>query len=1040
MYLRAMKHLIWMAALLALPASLKAQKLDALAFRAVGPALTSGRVADLAINPLNPDEWYVAAASGGVWKTSNHGLTFQPLFDDQGSYSIGCITLDPSNAHTVWVGSGENNNQRSVAYGDGVYKSTDGGSSWTNVGLKASEHIGMIAVHPKNSNTVWVAAYGPLWSSGGERGIYKTTDGGMTWRRVLNVSEHTGFNEVHLDPRNPNILFATAHQRRRHVHAYVSGGPESGLWKSEDGGETWSEVKNGIPGGDKGRLSLAISPVNPDLHYLMVEGHGTYRSTNRGASYSKRSDHATSGNYYVELVASRSDANTLYSMDTYVQWSEDGGATFKRLGEKNKHVDNHAFWQNPSNPKHLILGCDGGIYETWDHGQAWHYKENLPITQFYRVSVDNAEPFYGIYGGTQDNFSLGGPSRTLNDRGIVNSDWYVTQTGDGFESQIDPTDPNIVYAQAQYGGLQRFDKKSGEGVPIKPIEPVGGKAWRWNWDAPLLISPHDSKTLYFAANVVFKSVNRGNSWTAISGDLSRQLDRHLIPVMGKIQGLDAIAYKQSTSMYGTITALHESPKVKGLLAVGTDDGLIHISSDAGANWTKLDKLPGIPDLTFVNDVKWSQHAADVLYAVFNNHKNGDFKPYLMVSKNRGKTWEALSAGLPQRGSTYVIAEDHKDASLLFVGTEFGVFTSTDGGLTWTKLKKGLPTVAVRDIAIQEREDDLVLATFGRGFYVLDDYSPLREIKNDIKKNEAIVLPIKPVVLYHEASPLGYGGAGFLGAGYYMADNPKVGATFTYWVKNAPKTLKEQREELEKKNSVAVYPNKEAIRAEADEVKPHLSLVIRSSEGKVVRVLQAKYVNGLKRSTWDGKLARSGSPDKGSYLAPSGSYSLQLLGVQGTKIDTLTKPVSFQVSHLSNLSLPAEKSTDLVLLQSQLDALQQRMDAVSRQMGEVKTRLDRIEKQVDFGVNSPANLRGEVAKVRAEWRSLGLVLDGDELIASKEFETMPGLRDRLSSAAWGAYSMRSDPTQSMKDQRRVVAEQLTELEKQLLNLLAQSSKW
>ncbi len=1040
MYFRAMKHLIWMAALLALPASLEAQKLDALAFRAVGPALTSGRVADLAINPLNPDEWYVAAASGGVWKTSNHGLTFEPLFDDQGSYSIGCITLDPSNSHTVWVGTGENNNQRSVAYGDGVYKSTDGGSSWTNVGLKASEHIGMIAVHPKNSNIVWVAAYGPLWSSGGERGIYKTTDGGTTWRRVLNVSEHTGFNEVHLDPRNPNVLFATAHQRRRHVHTYVSGGPESGLWKSEDGGETWSEVKNGIPSGDKGRLSLAISPVNPDLHYLMVEGHGTYRSTNRGASYSKRSDHATSGNYYVELIASRSDANTLYSMDTYVQWSEDGGATFKRLGEKNKHVDNHAFWQNPSNPKHLILGCDGGIYETWDHGVAWHYKENLPITQFYRVSVDNAEPFYGIYGGTQDNFSLGGPSRTLNDRGIVNSDWYVTQTGDGFESQIDPTDPNIVYAQAQYGGLQRFDKKSGEGVPIKPIEPTGGKAWRWNWDAPLLISPHDSKTLYFAANVVFKSVNRGNSWTPISGDLSRQLDRHLIPVMGKIQGLDAIAYKQSTSMYGTITALHESPKVKGLLAVGTDDGLIQVSSDAGANWTKLDKLPGIPDLTFVNDVKWSQHSADVLYAVFNNHKNGDFKPYLMVSKNRGKTWEALSAGLPQRGSTYVIAEDHKDASLLFVGTEFGVFTSTDGGLTWTELKKGLPTIAVRDIAIQQREDDLVLATFGRGFYVLDDYSPLREIKNDIKKNEAIVLPIKPVVLYHEASPLGYGGAGFLGAGYYMADNPKVGATFTYWVKNAPKTLKEQREELEKKNSASVYPSKEAIRAEAEEAKPHLSLVIRSSEGKVVRILQAKYVNGLKRSTWDGKLARSASPDKGSYLAPAGNYSLQLVGVHGTKIDTLTKPLGFNVSHLSNLSLPAEKSADLVLLQNQLDALQQRMDLVSRQMDEVETRLDRIEKQVDFGVNSPANLRGEVAKVRAEWRSLGVVLDGDELIASKEFETMPGLRDRLSSALWGSYSMRSDPTQSMKDQRRVVAEQLTELEKQLLNLLAQSSKW
>ena len=1035
-----MKHLIWTAAIAALPAAMQAQKLDALAFRSVGPALTSGRVADLAVHPTNADEWYVAAASGGVWKTTNHGVTFEPLFDDQGSYSIGCITLDPSNPHTVWVGSGENNNQRSVAYGDGIYKSTDGGASWTNMGLKASEHIGMIAVHPKNSNIVWVAAYGPLWSSGGERGIYKTTDGGKTWRRVLQVSDHTGFNEVHLDPRNPNILFATAHQRRRHVHTYISGGPESGLWKSEDGGETWTEVKSGIPGDDKGRLSLAISPVNPDVHYLMIEGHGTYRSTNRGASYSKRSDHATSGNYYVELIASKHDADAVYSMDTYAQWSEDGGATFKRLGEKNKHVDNHAFWQDPLNPKHLIMGCDGGVYETWDHGSTWHYKDNLPITQFYRVAVDNAEPFYGIYGGTQDNFSLGGPSQTINDRGIVNSDWYVTQTGDGFESQVDPTDPNIVYAQAQYGGLQRFDKKSGEGVGIKPIEPTGGKAWRWNWDAPLLISPHDSKTLYFAANVVFKSTDRGNSWTTISGDLSRQLDRHQIPVMGKIQGLDAIAYKQSTSMYGNITALHESPKTKGLLAVGTDDGLVHISSDGGANWTKLDKLPGIPELTFVNDVKWSQHSADVLYVVFNNHKNGDFKPYVLVTKNRGKTWETLSTGLPQRGSAYVLAEDHIDASLLFVGTEFGAFTSTDAGVTWTELKKGLPTVAVRDIAIQQREDDLVLATFGRGFYVLDDYSPLREIKNDIKKNDAIILPIKPAVLFHEASPLGYGGAGFLGASYYMADNPKVGATFTYWVKNAPKTLKEQREELDKKSAAGSYPSKDAIRAEANEDQPYLALVIRSSNGSVVRILQAKYSNGLKRTTWDGKVARSSSPDRGSYMAPAGTYSIQLVGIHGSSIDTLTKPSTFALTYLNNVSLPAEKPAELVALQKSLDALQLRMDKVGRQMDEVEARLERADKLVGYGVATPATLRAEVAAARSEWRALSMMLNGDELIAGKEFETLPGLRDRLSSATWGSYSIRSEPTQTMKDQRRVVADQLADVEKRLAALMSQSAAW
>ena len=440
----------------------------------------------------------------------------------------------------------------------------------------------------------------------------------------------------------------------------------------------------------------------------------------------------------------------------------------------------------------------------------------------------------------------------------------------------------------------------------------------------------------------------------------------------------------------------------------------------------------------MNDVKWSQHSADVLYVVFNNHKNGDFKPYVLVTKNRGKTLEAISAGLPQRGSAYVLAEDHIDANLLFVGTEFGAFTSTDAGVTWTELKKGLPTVAVRDIAIQQREDDLVLATFGRGFYVLDDYSPLREIKKDIKKNDAIILPIKPAVLYHEASPLGYGGAGFLGASYYMADNPKVGATFTYWVKNAPKTLKEQREEADKKTPS--YPSKDAIRAEGNEDKPYLALVIRSSNGSVVRIIQAKYSNGLKRTTWDGKVARSASPDRGSYMAPAGTYSIQLVGIHGSSIDTLTKPSTFAVTYLNNLSLPAEKPAELVALQKSLDALQLRMDKVGRQMDEVEARLERADKLVGYGVATQATLRGEVTAARAEWRTLNMVLNGDELIAGKEFETLPGLRDRLSSATWGSYSIRSEPTQTMKDQRRVVADQLADVEKRLAALMNQSAAW
>ncbi|HBF20469.1 MAG TPA: glycosyl hydrolase, partial [Cryomorphaceae bacterium] len=465
--------------------------LSALKFRSIGPALTSGRIADLAVNPNNHAEYYVATASGGVWKTTNHGITYHPVFDDQGSYSIGCITLDPSNPHVIWVGSGENNNQRSVAYGDGIYKSEDGGKSWSNMGLKNSEHIGMIVVHPENPDVVYVAAYGPLWSSGGDRGIYKSTDGGKNWEKILDVSENTGFNEIHMDPRNPDVLYATAHQRRRHVWTYISGGPESAIYKSTDGGKNWTQLKNGIPSGDKGRIALAIPPSNPDVVYAMVEGHGVYRSDDRGASFSFQNPYETSGNYYVELVPHPTDENTVYSMDTYMHVSRDGGKSWNRLPEDKKHVDNHCLWINPDNPDQMIAGCDGGLYETYDNAANWQFKPNLPITQFYKVAVDNALPFYNIYGGTQDNFSLGGPSRTTNRSGITNADWFVTNTGDGFETVIDPVDPNIIYAQSQYGGLVRYDKKNGESVGIHPSPAYGEAAYRWNWDAPLLISPHD---------------------------------------------------------------------------------------------------------------------------------------------------------------------------------------------------------------------------------------------------------------------------------------------------------------------------------------------------------------------------------------------------------------------------------------------------------------------------------------------------------------------------------------------------------------------
>jgi photosystem II stability/assembly factor-like uncharacterized protein len=707
--------------------------LSGLKWRNVGPALTSGRISDFAVNPSNPFEYYVATSAGGVWKTVNAGVTYQPIFDGQGSYSIGCITIDPNNNNVIWVGSGENNNQRSVAYGDGVYKSIDGGKTWKNMGLKTSEHIGKVIVHPENSNIVYVAAIGPLWGKGGERGLYKTYDGGETWKAVLEVDEHTGVNDVVMDPRDPNVLYASTLQRRRHVYTYVGGGPGSGLHKSVDGGTTWEKIQNGLPNEELGRIGLAISPANPEIIYAIVEAAngkgGFFASTNRGARWEKRSSHVTSGNYYQEIIADPVDENTVYSMDTWMAVTHNGGKSFELVGENTKHVDNHCMWINPNNNKHWIVGCDGGIYETFDAAKTWDFKKNLPVTQFYKVAVDNDYPFYNIYGGTQDNFSLGGPSRVLTEHGIRNSEWFITNGGDGFESQIDPNNPNIVYAQSQYGFLVRYDKKSGEKVGIQPKARKGEDAYRFNWDAPLVVSHHVPGRLYFAANKVFRSDDYGNSWEVISEDLSQQIDRNTLKVYDRVVSIDAVMKNGSTSPYGSVVAFSESPLNKNLLAAGTDDGLIHISEDGGESWRKISGISGAPNQSYVNSVFLSKHDENVIYVAFNHHKYGDFKPYIFKSSNKGENWKAIQSNLPERGSVYAIEEDHMDKDLLFVGTEFGAFFSPDQGQHWKQLKAGLPTIAVRDIAIQEREGDLVLGTFGRGFYVMDDYSALRSIEN-----------------------------------------------------------------------------------------------------------------------------------------------------------------------------------------------------------------------------------------------------------------------------------------------------------------------
>lgn len=1009
---------------------LKPETYQALQFRCIGPAVTSGRVIDLAVHPTNPSLWYVAIASGGVFKTVNAGTTFEPIFDQAGAYSIGCISIDPSNPNILWVGSGENNNQRSVAYGDGVYKSEDGGKSFKNMGLGRSEHIGRIVVHPRNSNIVYVAAYGPVWSAGGDRGIYKTSDGGLSWKQVLTVSEHTGFNEIHMDPRDPEVLYACAHQRRRHEWTYISGGPESAIYKSTDGGMNWKKLSNGLPSGDMGRIGMAISPVNPDVIYCIIEaseGKGLYRSDDRGASWSKQSDWSTAGNYYQEIVADPVNENKLYSLDTWAMVSENAGKSFSQLGEKSKHVDNHALYVFPENTKHLLMGCDGGLYESFDGAKTWNFKANLPVTQFYRVCVDNSKPFYYVYGGTQDNNTLGGPARTISASGITNADWFVTVGGDGFQSRVDPKDPNIVYSQWQYGGLIRYDRKSGEQVSIKPMEKQNEKALRWNWDSPLIISAFDNKRLYFASNVIFKSNDRGDSWTRISPDLSRGIDRNKLPVMGRVWSMDAVAKNQSTSIFGNVVSLCESPLNEKLIYAGTDDGLIHVTENGGESWTKIEKFPGIPELklsgftigTFVQYLVASQHNENVLYAAFNNLRQGDFKPYLLRSIDKGKTWTSICSNLPEKGSVYCIAEDHKNPNLLFAGTEFGFFFSPDQGKNWVKFMNGMPaSLSIRDIAIQKEENDLVLASFGRGIYVLDNYALLQDLKEE-DLNKTQIFPVKDGLVYIESRPYGHKGKSFQGESFYVAKNPPVGAVITLNLAEEFKSIKDKRKEAEKakinNKQDVYYPSADSMRLEDNEVAPSLFLAISDEQGRPIRKLNLTYKKGLQQVVWDGRMELSSpvsfyqpdtenpyyEPDQGPLAVP-GTYKAQILRLKGDSLQTLGAPQSFRIRTLNHYALQPKEAKKQDQLNAQIAEFRRVVLGSSDYFRHLNERVKYL-KEAAKRSGSSAELAADLNAFDVAYKALDLKLNGDRSLAKREFETLPGFVDDMEIMIYYTWS-------------------------------------
>lgn len=1018
-----------------------------LALRGIGPAMASGRISDIAIHPSDHNTWYVAVASGGVWKTVNAGTTWEPIFDHEGSYSIGCVTIDPNDPLTVWVGTGENNSQRSVSYGDGVYKSVDGGRHWENVGLKASQHVGRIMVDPRDSKVVYVAAQGPLWSPGGDRGLYKTSDGGKTWTRVLNIDENTGVNEVVCDPRNPDILYASAYQRRRHVWVLIDGGPGSAIYKSTDAGATWNKLENGLPKDEEmGRIGLAVSPADPDVVYAIVEatgkGGGFYRSTDRGGTWEKRSDYITSSpQYYQELFADPHVVGRVYSMDTWMKVTEDGGKTFTNVGEMTKHVDNHALWIEPEDTDHLVAGCDGGVYETFDRGHTWSYFANLPVTQFYKVAVDNSTPSYFMYGGTQDNFTLGGPAWTTNVNGIRNSDWFVAVGGDGFQTRVDPEDPNIVYSQSQYGGLVRHDRRNGQMIDIQPQPAPGEAPLRWNWDSALIISPHSHTRLYFAAQRIFRSDDRGDTWTPVSDDLTRQLDRNTLKVMGRVWSVDAVAKNASTSFYGNIVSLSESPLVEGLIYAGTDDGLVQVTEDGGATWRKVDGIKGIAQRACVSYLTASAHDEGTVYASFNNHKAGDFKPYLMKSTNRGKSWKSITGDLPERGSTWAIVEDPVTPELLFAGTEFGLFFTVNGGGNWIQLKGGMPVIAVRDIGIQARDNALVAGTFGRGFYVFDDYTPLRSVDDATLGEEAVLFPVPRAWAYIPSAPLGLKDKSFQGDRFYTAPNPPFGAVLTYYLRDAIETQKEKRTKAEKairdKGGDVKYPTWDALRAEAREETPAIVITIADTDGNVVRRINGPVTAGFHRVAWDLRFPPS-TPT--TLEEPSGDnpfvdLPIGPMAVPGDYIVTIAKrvdgvltpldgPRSVTVEPLGSASLPETDRAELLAFEQKTARLQRAVMGAVDAASETGKRLDFLAKALEETPGAAPAMRDEAVALRNRLKDIQVSLSGDRVVAGFNEPTAPSIVDRVERIVYGHWTTTAAPTTTHRREYDIAASQFS----------------
>ena len=996
---------------------------DSLHFRPLGPASMSGRISDLAVYESNPAVFYVGTAHGGVWKTANNGTTFEAQFQDRGLMSIGDVEISQSNPDLVWVGTGESNNRQSTSWGDGVYKTTNGGKTYDFMGLRSSRHINRIVIDPRDNDTVFVAATGSLFGPGGERGVYKTADGGKTWKQVLKVDDDTGANDLVIDPTDNKILYASTYQRRRTACCMNGGGTGSGLWKSTDGGETWTRLRGGVLDGPLGRIAVDVYRKRPNILYALIEGPapagggrgrgaggpeegpgtapavaqghgqagrggqqtpndaptGLYRSDDSGATWRKVNNANPRPMYFSQVRIDPTDPEVVYLGGVGLHQTLDGGKTVATDIAVSTHDDVHAIWINPGNPNHVIIGNDGGLAKSYDRGKKWIFVPNLPVGLFYHVSYDMATP-YNVCGGMQDNYSWCGPSAVRGSSGIGNHHWATLQGGDGFVVLQDPTDYRIAYSESQDGNMVRIDRRTGETMSIRPQPAPGEPALRWHWDTPFILSPHDPKVVYAAANKLFRSADRGLSWTAISDDLTTGAKRDDIVTMGVKGSEIGMSRNDGISAWPAIVSLAESPKKAGLLYTGTDDGSMHVSRDGGKSWSSIfAKVPGVPKGVFVSEIVPSRFDEATVYATFDGHRQNDFDPWIYKSTDYGQTWQPIASNLNGEVAR-TLTEDTRTADVLYLGTETGLFVSTDRGGHWQRIRANLPTVRIDEITIHPRDNAMLLATHGRALWVLDHLEPIQEYAAaQISTADARLFTPPPSAMFQR--PARDRNYEFWGDQTFFGENPPQAAVISWLLKKPAGEVKitiadaSGREVREISGPVLANSVKPGIQSACWDLRvqpgPALSPAVAGGGGRQGGAASGSSIQGPNPfgagcgsggGGFGGGGGAAGNP--GPYVLPA-LYNVTL-SVDGKTVDT--KPL--RVVDDPDVVLTSVERKKLYDMAMELQDLQRRGTEIVNALVPLSARVTEIAKEIASRSDIPADLKGNVEAVNAELNALG----------------------------------------------------------------------